>query len=80
MGKSPDEQPFLAAYKLRLASANSKTTPFNALIFYTPLSKGGRIKKLNSNLVKNFCYKYLGKVKKLRFKTYMRLKAINKNS
>ena len=27
MGKSPDEQPFLAAYKLRLASANSKTTP-----------------------------------------------------
>ena len=28
MGKSPDEQPFLAAYKLRLASANSKTSPF----------------------------------------------------
>ena len=27
MGKSPDEQPFLAAYKLRLAIANSKTTP-----------------------------------------------------
>ena len=28
MGKSPDEQPFLAAYKLQLASANSRTTPF----------------------------------------------------
>ena len=28
MGKSSDEQPFLAAYKLRLASANSKTTPY----------------------------------------------------
>ena len=24
---SPNEQPFLAAYKLRLASANSRTTP-----------------------------------------------------
>ena len=31
MGKSPDEQPFLAAYKLRLASANSKTAPFSIL-------------------------------------------------
>ena len=30
MGKSPNKQPFLAAYKLRLASANSKTTPFRA--------------------------------------------------
>ena len=27
MGKSPDEQLFLAAYKLRLASANSMVTP-----------------------------------------------------
>ena len=28
MGTSPNEQPFLAAYKLWLASANAKTTPF----------------------------------------------------
>ena len=53
---------------------------FNDLIFYTPLPKGGRVKKLNLNLVQNFCFKYLGKVKKLRFNIYMRLKAINKNA
>ena len=28
MGKSPDEQPSLAVYKLRLASANSMASPF----------------------------------------------------
>ena len=32
MGKSPKEQPFLAAYKLRLASANSMATPFNKIM------------------------------------------------
>ena len=35
MEKSPDEQPFLAAYKLRLASANSKTTPFRGRDYRT---------------------------------------------
>ena len=53
---------------------------FNDLIFYTPLPKGGRIKNLNSNLVQNFCFKYLGKVKKLWFNIHMRLKAINENA
>ena len=38
---------------------------FSDLFFYAPLPKGGRIKNLNSNLVQNFCFKYLGKVKKL---------------
>ena len=37
MGKSPDEQPFLVAYKLRLASANSKTTPFTYMWKYHPM-------------------------------------------
>ena len=48
---------------------------FNDLIFYIPLPKGGRIKNLNSNLVQIFCFKYLGKVKKLWFNICMRLKA-----
>ena len=51
---------------------------YNDLILYTPLPKGGRIKNLNSNLIQNFCFKYLGKVKKLWFNIYMCLKAINK--
>ena len=53
---------------------------FNDLIFYTPLPKGGRIKNLNSNLVQNFCFKYSGKVRRLWFNIYMRIKAINKNA
>ena len=48
MGKSPDEQPFLADYKLRLACANSKTTPccFNKLeknIYENDLTKANNL-------------------------------------
>ena len=32
MGKSPDEQPSLAVYKLRLASANSMATPLGVTL------------------------------------------------
>ena len=42
MGKNPVEQPFLAAYKLRLASANYRTTPlmkkWRAGVFAPPLN------------------------------------------
>ena len=53
---------------------------FNDLIFYTPLPRGGRLKNLNWNFVQNFCFEYLGKVKKLWCNICMRLKAINNNA
>ena len=44
-------------------------------IFIPPLHEGVGLKNLNSNFVKNFCFRYLGKVKKFHFTTFTRLKA-----
>ena len=66
--------------KIHILQLNVSDWFFNYLIFYTPLPKGVRIKILNSNLVQNFCIKYLGKVKKVWFNINMRLKEINKNA
>ena len=44
-------------------------------IFIPPLQEGVGLKNLNSNFVKNFCFRYLGKVKKFHFTTFTRLKA-----
>ena len=53
---------------------------FNDLIFLYPLPRGGRLKNLNWNFVQNFCFEYLGKVKKIWCNICMRLKAINNNA
>ena len=50
MGKSPDKQPFLAVYNLRLASANSKASPYRT----APVS----FETMNVFLNKKVCFNY----------------------
>ena len=44
-------------------------------IFIPPLHEGVGLKNLNSNCFQNFCFWYLGKVKKFHFTTFTRLEA-----